>query len=137
MTLFSALLSGLGLSQSEAAEFLEVRIDTVKSWCAGRRNPPAGAMAQLHALAARQIAAADALVQSCAEAKRAAGGDPDAIEAALPSDAEIRRRGWPCRGAFLAVVRRAWETLPDGTRIVLVTAGSTEAVRGAEAARGA
>lgn len=46
-TLFSAVLSRLGLSQSEAAELLGVRPDTVKSWAAGRRNVPPGVWDEL------------------------------------------------------------------------------------------
>lgn len=46
-TLYSACLSRLGLTQSEAAALHEVRIDTVKSWCAGRNRVPPGAWIDL------------------------------------------------------------------------------------------
>jgi len=42
MTTFKACLNLCGLSQAEAADFLDVSIDTVKSWCSGRANPPLG-----------------------------------------------------------------------------------------------
>jgi hypothetical protein len=38
MSAFALLTQRCGLSQREVAEFLEVRLDTVKSWSAGR-NP--------------------------------------------------------------------------------------------------
>lgn len=133
-TLFAAALAGLGLSQSEAAAYLDVRPDTVKSWCSGRRTPAPGAWAALHALARKQRLAAEAIVASIGEAKSIAGEPPAIIELAHPSAAEIRRRGWPCEGVFVAVVRRAWEA-GDGAPIRLVERGSTEAVRAAERIR--
>jgi hypothetical protein len=42
-TLYAACLSRLGLSQSEAATLHDVRLDTVKSWSAGRNPAPQGA----------------------------------------------------------------------------------------------
>ena len=36
MTLYRLLLSRVGLSQADAAILHQVRLDTIKSWCAGR-----------------------------------------------------------------------------------------------------
>lgn len=58
-TTFSAALQICGLSQSQAAEFLGVRPDTVKSWGAGRNPPPAGVWDMLADLYARIEMAAD------------------------------------------------------------------------------
>ena len=58
MTLFSAILRRLGLSQAEAADYLGSRLDTVKAWSSGRNNVPAGVMAELWTLADKQEAAA-------------------------------------------------------------------------------
>lgn len=41
-TTFSSALSICGLSQQEAADFLGVRLDTVKSWSSGRNPVPSG-----------------------------------------------------------------------------------------------
>lgn len=46
-TTFKNALSLTGLSQREAALFFDVREDTVKSWCAGRNNPPQGVWVML------------------------------------------------------------------------------------------
>lgn len=47
MTTFAASLRLCGLSQGEAADFLGVRLDTVKSWSAGRNPVPEGVWTML------------------------------------------------------------------------------------------
>jgi hypothetical protein len=50
-TIYAACLSRLGLSQAEAAALHKVRIDTVKSWSAGRNPVPQGAWDDLRGVA--------------------------------------------------------------------------------------
>ena len=50
MTYFKSAISACGLSQQDAAEYLSVSINTVKSWCQGRRHTPIGVWAQLSGL---------------------------------------------------------------------------------------
>lgn len=50
MTTFKSALGVCGLSQLEAADFFQVRIDTVKSWSTGRNPPPLGVWKQLASL---------------------------------------------------------------------------------------
>ena len=50
MTLFGALLRRLGLSQSDASTYLDVRLDTVKSWASGRRRVPSSVIGELREL---------------------------------------------------------------------------------------
>lgn len=50
MSTFKSAIAVCGLSQREAAEFLGVSLDTVKSWCAGRANPPLGVWTMLASL---------------------------------------------------------------------------------------
>lgn len=131
-SLFYATLQGLGLSQSEAAAFLGVRLDTVKSWCQGRRTPPAGAWAQLHELAGVQDRAARELVQAARDAVTTGA----VIELSVANDdAEAQALGWPCVAAQLATFRRAWEMLPTGAQIEIVPRGSTPASKAAIGAR--
>jgi len=130
MTLFASILAGLGLSQSEAAGYLDVRLDTVKSWSAGRNRVPDGVWTHLHALAERQEEAAQAIMDAWEESGRA--GE---IEISVPSARELARRKWPSEGAYLAVIRRAWELIGPEVKFELVEPGSTPAVRGAERAR--
>lgn len=47
MTMFKSALALCGLSQAQAAEFFGVRLDTVKSWTSGRKNPPIDAWRML------------------------------------------------------------------------------------------
>ncbi len=50
MTLFALLRDRCGLSHREAAEFLGVRLDTVKSWSSGRNPCPPGVIEALRSL---------------------------------------------------------------------------------------
>ncbi|MDD9396377.1 hypothetical protein, partial [Staphylococcus aureus] len=54
-TLYAACLSRLGLSQSAAAALHGVRLDTVKSWSAGRNRVPDGAWSDLRGLEAQIV----------------------------------------------------------------------------------
>lgn len=127
MTLFASILAGLGLSQPEAAAYLDVRPDTIKSWGAGRNPVPPGVYERLHALGERQEDAAQAIMDAWEESDR-----PADIEYAVPDATEIRRRGWPSEGAFVTIARRAWEMMGPDVTLRLVPAGSTEATRAAE-----
>lgn len=130
MTLFSAILENLGLSQSEAAEYLGVRLDTVKSWSSGRNRVRQTVLAELHALAEKQQSAADAAYAAWEEA-----GAPNEIEFAVPDEAEINRRGWPSTGAFLAIAARLWSMLPSDLTVNIVRGGSTASVTEAQRLR--
>jgi len=50
MTVFKQAIAICGLNQTEAANFFDVRLDTVKSWCAGRNQVPDGVWEQLSEL---------------------------------------------------------------------------------------
>ncbi len=85
VTAFKSSLGVCGLSQSEAADFLDVSIDTVKSWCSGRANPPLGVWQLLASLFEQIQDAAD----GAADAMNLEGIDPRAfnnIEADIPGD---------------------------------------------------
>ena len=121
MTLIATILRGCGLSQREAADFLGVRLDTLKSWSAGRNPTPQGALDQLHELATRQEQVASEAVEIWQEQ-----GEPSQIEIGIASDDhEAQSLGWPCVGAHAAVARRVWEILPQGVAVRIVPRGST------------
>lgn len=50
MTTFKSALSICGLSQAEAADFLQVSIQSVKDWSRGKSGPPLGVWLQLSSL---------------------------------------------------------------------------------------
>ena len=130
MTPFALMLNICGLSQREAAAFLGVRHDTVKSWGAGRNTAPAPVIKELSGLHVRQRrAAAQVLAQLRALSRT--HGLPDAIELGLAcDDHEAQARGWPCVGAQAAmyglVIARASQM-----RFRFVPAGSTAATAAA------
>jgi len=98
MTAFSALASLCGLSLREAADFLGVKIDRVKSWGAGRNGTPPGVMDELRGLHVRQRKAAAHNLAIIRKAK------PETIELGLAADDhEAQLSGWPCVGAQMAM----------------------------------
>ena len=97
MSLFDAALKIVGLSRTEAADFLDVRPDTVNSWCTGRRTPPAGAWDDLRALYALQQRAVDEALDVIESQ------DSPPTELALNSAGQ-RGRDWPSTGAHRAAL---------------------------------
>lgn len=134
MTPAATLINFAGLSQREAADMLRVRLDTVKSWMAGRNALPPGALADLRSLIATQErAAAEYLAQM--QAMISAHGAPDEIEIGYPADDhEARAMGSPCVGAWRAICARVIATSP--VPIILVPRGSTPATAAAADAAG-
>ncbi|SMF82006.1 hypothetical protein SAMN06265365_14211 [Tistlia consotensis] len=118
MSLLAIALQACGLSQREAAEYLAVRLDTLKSWSAGRKPTRPGILSELRALAGRQEAAAE----SCLLAWERDGRPAELCYALAGDDEAARRMGWPCVGAQRAVARRLWERLPQGIAL-RITAG--------------
>jgi hypothetical protein len=104
MTPFALLLNLCGLSQREAAAFLNVRPDTVKSWGAGRNAAPVRVLDELRALHRQQRRAADKTLAQY-RGMLAEHGPPEIIDLALAANDEAAKaRGWPCIGAHAAVL---------------------------------
>lgn len=80
-TLYSACLSRLGLSQAGAAALHGVRLDTVKSWSAGRNRVPDGAWADLRQREAAIIERAETIRDLWEDA-----GEPREIDATWADD---------------------------------------------------
>lgn len=125
MTPYRLLLFRVGLSQADAAALHKVRLDTVKSWCAGRNAAPTGVIAELRALYARQKQAAD-------EALKAIAGFPEVNKIELGyavDDAEAQTMGWPCAsaqwtslGMVAAGTNRQITMAPRGTTVATAAA---------------
>lgn len=125
-TVFALLRQVCGLSYQEAADLLQARFDSVKSWETGRRRAPDGALAELAALAARiDAAAGEALAQM--EELAASHGRPEEIELGLASDDhEAKAIGWPYVGAQRACLARVVaQGMKRGYRFRIVPRGST------------
>ena len=129
-TVYALLLDRCGLSHREAAELHGVRLDTVKSWAAGRNQAPAGVVAQMRALYANLVQAAAHQVAFIAGPLTV---NTVEIELGLARrDDEARTLGLPCIGAHKALLGMvaAGVSLP----CVVVPRGSTPATAGAVAA---
>ncbi len=120
MTPFALLETLAGLSHREAAEFQQIRLDTVKKWSTGDTRCPPGILTELRALiTAQERAAREALALI-------ADGRPDEIELGYPADDyEAKALGWPCVGAWRAMAARvlAASEIP----VILAPRGSTPA----------
>jgi len=124
-TLTSLLIDRCGLSHREAADFLTVRIDTVKSWSSGRNGTPEGAIAELRGLYARiETAAGEALTVI-----NHAPADAEIEIGMAADDYEAQHLGWPCVGAHAAVLglvaartKRLVRIVPRGTTIATAAA---------------
>lgn len=132
MTPYRLLLSRVGLSQADAATLHQVRLDTIKSWCGGRRGAPPGALAELRALHAQQKQAAAEALQMIAE--RPGAGQIELGYAV--DDHEAQGMGWPCAaaqwaclGMVAAACDRPVSLVPRGT--TTATAAAADAREGA------
>lgn len=67
-TVYAACLSRIGLSQPEAAAMHGVRLDTVKSWGAGRNPVPQGAWDDLRRREALIVARAESIREAWEDA---------------------------------------------------------------------
>jgi len=120
-TVYDLLRRRCGLSQTEAAAFHRVRVDTIKSWCAGRNNAAPGALDELRTLYRHiERAAREAVAQI--ESGRIS--IPIELRVAR-DDAEAQSWGWPCIGAQTAVLgllvaqSRAAVTLTQGGAMIV------------------
>jgi DNA-binding XRE family transcriptional regulator len=119
-TLFLLLLNSCGLSQKEAADTLDARLDTIKSWSSGRRTPPPNVLALLRHLASYIDRRADDYIVFTIDK------NPQSVEIGYcADDAEAKSLGFPCVGAHNALIARLIAGLPDSIEIKIVPRGST------------
>lgn len=128
MTPAALLIQLAGLSHREAADFLRIRLDTVKSWhrAHGANGTSDGILSELRALIAQQErTAAQAIAQMAqmADIARENGEDAEGVLGYPADDYEARSLGWPCVGAWRAMAARVIAAAP--VRIILVPRGST------------
>lgn len=123
-TPFDLLRQRCGLSQAEAAAVLDVRLDTVKSWCSGRNPANARVLAELRVLYRRIVQAGDQLGALRHQPHWVEVGDDGVIKevtlGAVESTAAAKRLGFPCVGAHEAALGLAIAALPDDVAVTLV-----------------
>lgn len=120
MTPFALLAQLAGLSQREAAAFLNLSPSSVDKMARGVRSTPPGVIDELRRLVGKQE---DAAVRAL-DLIDAQGADN--IELGYPSDDyEAQSLGWPCVGAWAAMAAR----VVAGTEasVALAPRGSTPA----------
>lgn len=135
MTPFALLISLCGLSQREAAEFLDVSASSVDKMSRGTRTTPPGVIDEMRTLIEKQEIAARHTLDEIKKI-RARKNPPNAIEIGYPvDDHEAQTLGWPCVGAWRGMTARvvAASTVP----VQLVPRGSTLATAAAAVARDA
>ncbi|WP_321336540.1 helix-turn-helix transcriptional regulator [Breoghania sp.] len=101
MTPFSLLLQLSGMSQREAAAYLEASPSSVDKWARGRRNPPDGVLDALRDLIGHQQEAAENALDLITEK------NPTRVSLDLPAtDEAARRAGWHSVGAWSGMAAR-------------------------------
>ncbi|HXW26315.1 MAG TPA: hypothetical protein VEK73_16345 [Xanthobacteraceae bacterium] len=119
-TPFAVLAERCGLSQREAAEFLKVRLDTVKSWCAGRNVAKSSVLSELRGLYGMIEAAAERLAHHnklLLEMQRKRGVPPGIVFGFAETDDVARAHGFPSQGPYMAAIGLALLRLPDNVAI--------------------
>lgn len=134
MTTFALLTQRCGLSISEAAEFLDVPLNTIKSWSSGRRATPQGVIDELRALYRLiEDSAAKALIE-IGDLLAEAGEPPAEFEIGVAeTDGDAKSLGLPCAAAHRTMAGLVAARLSLPVRIV--PRGSTLATKAAKRAR--
>ena len=117
---YNLLRETCGLSQQEAADFHDARLDSVKSWCSNRRDPPPGVIAELQDLARDITLAGERFAYRLKRIARENGND-NSFDVGLPHDEkDARACGFPSLTAAMRATAFAIAQLPDDAEIRLV-----------------
>jgi hypothetical protein len=125
-----------GLTHEECAAYLEVRLDSVKSWSSGRRSVPPGVGEKMIKLwremeeeASKIVDGIEAQLEELADQ-----GSPEMVEFGIPAAREeAKELGWPAVGCFLRIAALVAANIE--VPLELVERGSTPASRAAINAR--
>ncbi|MEO6842657.1 MAG: hypothetical protein ABI192_18070 [Bradyrhizobium sp.] len=120
-SVYDLLRRECGLSQKEAADFHEARIDTVISWCSGRRNAPPGVIDELRDLRRDMIEAGHTLAYLVQLIPQFDDNGDRFIRVGLPhDDDDAIVCGFPCMSVCETAVGLAVAELPRGVPVRLV-----------------
>lgn len=124
MSAFALLMQRCGLSQREVAEFLEVRLDTIKSWSSGRNPTRLAIINEMRDLCHKIEESGQRLAEGQSrliEKQREDSGQSVLLEFGVAqSDAEARTLGFPCIGAHAAALGVAIANLPSDVEVDVV-----------------
>ncbi|MEY9674567.1 helix-turn-helix domain-containing protein [Bradyrhizobium elkanii] len=121
MSIYDLMRQRCGLSQTEAAEFQDVRLDTVKSWCSGRRPAPQKAVDELRDLYRRIHEAGEAYAHQVLRRGPRVDDAGARYQLAEPvDDADAIANGWPSKAACLAALGIAIAALPVDAGLELI-----------------
>ena len=85
------------MTHEECADYLDVRLDSVRSWSSGRRNVPQGVEAKLIELWNLMEDEASRIIEESVDAQQS-------IEFGIPSSREeANELGWPSAGTFMRI----------------------------------
>ena len=129
MNYFNHLLKISGLSNTEAAIFFDVRLDSVKGWQSGRRNVPPGILETIEQLVDRMLNAANQAIDAINEQHTT----PTSIEIGYAADDhEAQTLGWPTASVHERVIALvAAQANAAGHSVTIVPRGSTSATAAA------
>jgi hypothetical protein len=134
VTPLATLLTTSGLSQDEAARFLDLRSRAnLTDMLRGKSATPPGVMLEMAGLVNRQLDAAGAFAEQV-EAIVQPNGPPGQIELGYPADDhEAQTMGWPTVSAWRAMAGLALADMPRELLplVRLVPRGSTPATAAA------
>jgi DNA-binding XRE family transcriptional regulator len=135
---FNTMLTASGLSQQEAASYLNVSMNSIDSWKRGRYKAPIGILRAMGDLVEAQENAANQTITQIKLAYKQYGELP-IIDIGYPVDNyEAQTLGFPCVSAWLAMAGRvvAWcATHEPPIEVKLVPRGSTPETAAAIEAR--
>lgn len=118
-SVYDVLRRRCGLTQLEAADLRGVRLDSVKSWCSGRRPAPAEAVEELRELetAIARAGAAYARLMTARQLLPDERGPGVYVVSEPSSEQQAHDFGWPCASVCLAAIAAAIAGLPPGADI--------------------
>ena len=118
-SVYDLLREACGLSQQEAADFHDVRLDSIKSWCSDRRPAPIKVVAELQELVRNIDTAGREFASKFRPEYR-----ENAFVIGLPRDDEdAKASGFPTKAAHLRAIAIAISHLPDGAPIRFLDRG--------------
>lgn len=129
------LLARCGLSQTDAAAYLDREARLVRRWLDGSYPVPTEHWARLLDLCARQDRAAEETLALVREQAKQHGAPREVTIRLSRSQDGAAELGWPCIGAHLAVIRRVAEWAPKAITVRAVYPGESEAADVAAARR--